>query len=90
MIVIEILLCTLAVYGAYSIIIDLRAFLCGKARIICAVRVDGETSAVDISSATAVGARARLPESEPVLICQSTDAADRLSGLGYETYVRYK
>lgn len=78
-----------AVWGIYCAIIELCAFLCGKARIICAVRTDGTVLDSDVSSAVAVSLKARLRSTEPVLICESETVAESLSDSGYEVYVRY-
>ena len=87
---IKIFLCMFAVWGIYCAIIELCAFLCGKARIICAVRTDGTTFDSDIASAVAVSLKARLGSTEPVLICESESVAESLADCGYEVYVRYK
>lgn len=87
---IKIFLCMFAIYGIYCLIIELCAFLSGKARIICAVRAEGDTLDADISSAVALSMKSRLPQTEPVLICSDEAEAEKIAERGYEVYVRYK
>ena len=90
MIAIKIFLCMFAVWGIYCAIIELCAFLCRKARIICAVRASTPTLEADISRAAALNMRARLPECEPVVICECESEAERARDTGCALYIRYK
>ena len=90
MIAIKIFMCALAVWGGYCAVIEICSFLAGRARVRCAVMAEDILLDSDVASAVAVSLKARLPHTEPVLICESEDRAQSIAECGYEVYVRYK
>ena len=87
---IEIFLCMFAIYGVYSLIIGICAFLSGKARVVYSVRAESGTLARDISAAASVALSSRSGECEPVILCESVEMAESVLGQGLDVYIRYE
>ena len=80
----------LAVYGIYSLIIGICAFLSGKARVVCSVRADSPTLARDVSVAASTALAINSGESDPPVLCESVEEAESVRALGLDIYIRYK
>ena len=87
---IAIFLCMFAVFGIYSLINGICAFLSGKARVVYSVRAASRTLPRDISAASARALSASSGECDPVILCESGDEAESVRELGLDVYVRYK
>lgn len=87
---IEIFLCMFAVYGVYSLIIVICAFLSGKARVVYSVRAESPRFERDVSAAVYMACCEGLCECEPVILCESESEAEKARERGLDIYVRYK
>ena len=85
-----ILLCVLAVYGAYSLLREILVIFCKKKIVSLAVRTNEISELKDILSVTEQHAQKfSFIDDKMIVICDEAKA-DEFEEYGFEVYIRHK
>ncbi len=88
----EILLCMFATYGFYRFIHGIKALCARRVRIVLALRADSDTKTKAFERVFGRVASQALntdnAECEPVVLCESSDTAEKLRECGYSVYIK--
>lgn len=87
---VKIILCALAVYGAYSIFIEICAFLCRKARVVYSVRAASDAFERDLSAAYTRALYGHGGECSPAVLCENGVEVERVRECGADVYIRVR
>jgi len=89
--IILIFICVFAVYGAYALIRELGMLVCGKNRIVAAIRINSQMCEDEQNDALILAdnyiSSYGFLERAPIIICDSESTND-LERYGYEVYIR--
>ena len=90
----EIFLCMFAVYGIYSMILEICAFLSRKAHVVFAAKVGKKERRAQTEARLAAlrsrAVRERRAHPDPVILCEEESVAESVRDIGYEIYIRYE
>ncbi len=83
----------LATYGAYRAMHTVKSLCSRRVRLVLAVRTDASCSDSELERkfgrVASVAINMDRAESEPVVLCEDEEHAQKLSELGYSVYVRF-